>query len=231
MKIKLLFLALLLLGFTVATFAQHKRGTQVRFKNTSKTQKEELRDSYSTSTPERVVEVGLTYNYQFGGKVYGYYGSRYSEFRFSDSESYGITLSFPTKWNTRLEIAFANQNTTLSGDYNFGSSDVAVRYYQIGVVKEISKGKMIPYGAFSVGAVELNPDEKNFDEIWKFALTLGGGLKYYFTKNIGLKLEGRMMVPIAYGGLYFGTGGSGVSASSATVQGYIGAGVTFALTK
>ncbi|MBE9487762.1 MAG: hypothetical protein IMY73_01120, partial [Bacteroidetes bacterium] len=62
-------------------------------------------------------------------------------------------------------------------------------------------------------------------------VTLGGGIKYYFTPKLGLKLEARMMAPIAYGGLYIGTGGSGVSASSVTLQGYIGGGATFALTR
>jgi opacity protein-like surface antigen len=230
MKTKLLFLASLMLGITTATFAQHRRGTQVRFKDSGKSDKEVLKDSYSVSPPDRVLEIGATYNYQFGGKFY-YYLNGYRDLRVSDSESYGISLSVPTqKWNTRLELSFNNQQTTISGD-SYGRTDIAIRYYQIGVVKEIPKGNIIPYGAFSIGAVELNPDDKQYDEIWKFALTLGGGLKYYFNKNIGIKLEGRMMIPIAYGGLYFGTGGSGVSASSATVQGYIGGGLTFALTR
>ncbi len=40
-----------------------------------------------------------------------------------------------------------------------------------------------------------------------------------------------MLVPISYGGLYIGTGGSGVSAGSTTIQGYVGGGLTFALTR
>ncbi len=229
MKLKLLFTALILMSFSTSIFSQHRRGSTVRFKDSGKTDKQIMKESYSNETPERIVEISATYNYQFGGKFY-YYVNGYKELRVSDSDSYGINLSFPSKWNTRVELAFFNQGTTVSGDRDFGREDISVRYYQIGVVKEMPKGNLIPYGTFSVGAVELNPDGQ-YDDIWKFALTLGGGMKYYFTKNIGLKLEARMLVPIAYGGLYFGTGGSGVSASSATVQGYIGAGATFALTR
>jgi len=227
MKTKLLFI--ILLSISTTTFAQHKRGTQVRFKDSGKSEKEMLKDQYNT--PERMIEIGATYNYQFGGKFYAYYNSGYTEVRVSDSDSYGITASFPAKWNTRLELSFFNQNTSISGDYDFGREDIAVRYYQIGVVKEMPRGNVIPYGTFSMGAVELNAKGDRYDDIWKFAMTLGGGVKYYFNKNIGLKIEARMMVPVAYGGLYFGTGGSGASVSSVTLQGYIGAGATFALTR
>jgi len=231
MKTKLLFVIVILLSVSTSIFAQHRRGTQVKFKNSGKTEKQKIKESFGNETPERVVELGYTYNYQFGGKTYAYYSTGYSEIRVSDSDSHAFTLSVPAKWNTRLELYFSNQNTSLSGNRDFGNLDVAVRYYQIGVVKEIPKGKLIPYGAFSLGAVEINPSGSSYDDVWKFAVTLGGGLKYYFTPKIGLKLEARMMAPIAYGGLYIGTGGSGASVSSVTLQGYIGGGVTFALTR
>lgn len=231
MKTKLLFVTVILLSISTSMFSQHRRGSTVRFKDQGKSDKEVMKDAYAKNDhPERVIELGYTYNYQFGGKTYAYTtAGRYTELKVSDSDSHAFSLSIPTKWNTRLELAFFNQNTQVSGDYSFGTEDIAVRYYQIGVVKEMPKGNIIPYGAFSLGAVEVNPT--NGDDVWKFAITLGGGLKYYFTKNIGLKLEARMMVPIAYGGIYIGTGGSGASANSVTLQGYIGGGVTFALTR
>lgn len=232
MKTKLLLVTVILLSMSTSMLAQHRRGSQVRFKDSGKSEKEVIKESFANNdNPERMMEVGLTYNYQFGGKFY-YYQNGYKELRVSDSDSYGITMSFPTnKWNTRLELSFFNQDTQISGDHGFGTEDLAVRYYQIGVVKEMPKGNIIPYGAFSMGAIELNPRGSGHDDVWKFALTLGGGVKYYFTKNIGLKIEGRMMVPIAYGGLYFGTSGSGASASATTLQAYIGGGLTFALTR
>ena len=231
MKTKLLLTTILLFSLTV-TFAQHRRGSQVRFKDSGKSDKEVLKESFSNNAPERIIELGYTYNYQFGGKTYAYTTlGGYSELNVSDSDSHAFTLSVPSKWNTRVELYFSNQNTSISGDHDFGTLDIAVRYYQIGVVKELPKGKFIPYGAFSLGAVEVNPSGNSYDDVWKFAITVGGGMKYYFTKNIGLKLEARMMAPIAYGGIYLGTGGSGVSASSVTLQGYVGGGVTFALTR
>ncbi len=226
MKIKLLFVTVIFLSISTSMLSQHRRGTQVKFKESGKS---DNKQSIENST--RIIELGATYNYQFGGKIHAFHNGRYKEFRVDDSESYTITASVPTKWNTRIELSFFNQNSKISGGNNFGEEYLAIRYYQVGVIKEMPKGDIIPYGAFSVGAVELNPDGSRYDNIWKFALTLGGGLKYYITKSVGIKIEGRLMAPITYGGLYFGTGGSGVGASSYTVQGYIGGGVTFALTK
>ena len=231
MKTKLLFVTVILLSISTSMFSQHRRGSQVRFKDSGKSEKEVMKDAYARKdNPERLIEIGATYNYQFGGRFYAYDFGSYKEVKVSDSDSYGITVSFPSKYNPRVELGFFNQETTISGG-RYGREDVAIRYYQIGIVKEMPKGNMIPYGTFSMGAVELNPKENNYSDAWKFAMTLGGGLKYYFTKNIGLKIEGRMMVPIAYGGLYIGTGGSGASVSSTTLQGYIGGGATFALTR
>lgn len=231
MKTKLLLTTAFILSISTSMFSQHRRGSQVRFKDSGKSDKEIMKENYARNdNPERVIELGYTYNYQFGGKTYAYTGNgRYTELKVNDSDSHAFSLSIPAKWNTRLELAFFNQSTQVYGDYSFGSEDVDMRYYQIGVLKEMPKGNLIPYGAFSLGALEVDPT--NGDSVWKFAITLGGGLKYYFTKNIGLKLEARMMAPIAYGGIYLGTGGSGASVNSVTLQGYIGGGVTFALTR
>ena len=232
MKTKLLLAIVILLSVSTSMFAQHRRGSQVRFKDSGKSEKEVMKEKYAKNdNPERLVELGYTYNYQFGGKTYAYYTGGYSEIKVSDSDSHAFTLSVPAKWNTRLEFYFSNQSTNLYGDRKFDPLNVAIRYYQIGVVKEIPKGKLIPYGAFSLGAVEINTSGSDYDDVWKFAITLGGGLKYYFTPKLGLKLEARIMAPMAYGGLYIGTGGSGASVSSATLQGYIGGGATFALTR
>ncbi|MCK5908271.1 MAG: hypothetical protein KAG37_11790, partial [Flavobacteriales bacterium] len=137
MKTKLLFVTAILLSISTSMFAQHRRGSQVKFKDSGKSDKEVIKESYANESPERLVELGYTYNYQFGGKTYAYYNTGYSEIQVSDSDSHAFTLSVPAKWNTRLELYFSNQSTQLSGDRNFGTDlDVAIRYYQIGVVKE-----------------------------------------------------------------------------------------------
>ena len=222
---------LLLLTISISSYSQHRRGAEVNFKESGK---EDEKPSSSTEfvTPDRLIEIGVIGAYQFGGKFYSYSNGFAEEIKMSDATSYGITASIESKYNTRVELAFSWQTTSM---YGYGTSDwsedVAIRYYQIGVIKEIPRGKLIPYGTFSMGAVEIaSKGDLNFDE-WKFALTLGGGLKYYLTKSIGIKLEARMLVPISYGGLYIGTGGSGTSVGSTTVQGYIGGGITFALVR
>ena len=228
MNLKKLLLTSLLISISITAFSQHRRGSRVNFKDSGKKEKP---ISANYDDVERVVEIGIISAYQFGGKFYSYYAGTYGDVTISDGTAYGITASFPVKWNTRAELSFQNQETSLSGWGIEGKHEAAIRYYQLGVVKEFPKGKMIPYGAFSLGAVELNFDEDNGYDTWKFAITLGGGLKYYFNRFIGIKLEAKMLVPISYGGLYIGTGGSGVSAGSTTIQGYVGGGLTFALTR
>ncbi|MCK5781779.1 MAG: hypothetical protein KAH10_04280 [Flavobacteriales bacterium] len=220
---------LILLSLSITSYSQHRRGSQVNFKESGKKQ-EPLSKQFETK--ERLLEVGLIASYQFGGKFYAYTNNFVEEIRISDGTSYGITASIASKWNTRVELAFSWQETSMYGN---GTSDwregVSIRYYQIGVIKEMPNGKIIPYGTISMGAVQIDSENDRYSDEWKFAITLGGGLKYYLTDAIGIKLEARMMAPISYGGLYLGTGGSGVSAGSATMQGYFGGGLTFALAR
>ena len=232
MKLKLLFVAVLLVTVNF-TQAQVRRGSQASFNNNTEAKKEKPSSSSTHDfLGERKLEISGLYAYQFGGKFYTYVGnnlnSRYEEVKAQDSDSYGISLSIPTsKWNTRLELSFIDQATTVKT--SLAEHDVNIRYYQIGGIKEIPKGNMIPYGLLTMGATQIATS--NHSDVWAFSITLGGGLKYYFNKTIGLKLEGRMLAPINYGGIYLGTGGSGVSASSSTLQGFIGAGLVFNLVK
>ncbi|MEN8138543.1 MAG: hypothetical protein ABFR62_08920 [Bacteroidota bacterium] len=217
---------LFLLIISLSSYGQQRRGSQVRFVETEKQQN-------SLYTPERKLEIGLISAYQWGGKFYSY---RFGELKITDGTSYGISLSFPLKWHSRIELSFLDQITSISyrDGLRYEHINTDIRYYQVGVIKELPKGKMVPYGAFSLGAVQADATESRKEE-WNFAITLGGGIKYYINDHIGIKIESRMLAPISFGGLYFSIGsggtGTGVEAGATTLQGYIGGGLTFSLVK
>jgi len=74
--------------------------------------------------------------------------------------------------------------------------------------------------------------ETSFSENW-FTVELGGGLKYYFSDHIGIRLQARLFLPMQFAGVGFGCGsegcGSGVSGYTLTIQGDFTSGVVLKL--
>lgn len=81
---------------------------------------------------------------------------------------------------------------------------------------ELSNEKLVPYTLFGVGLCHYEVKSPDFTTQVKLALGLGGGLKYMFNDKIGLKLQARLLSPIAGAGLYFGVGTGGVSSGVST---------------
>jgi hypothetical protein len=87
-----------------------------------------------------------------------------------------------------------------------------IEYYQLGALydKRIAK-KTNAFGFFTGGVVRFSPVTPNYGDDYRFAITAGGGIKYFFTKTVGVRLQGRIKLPIYFsgGGIYLGSGGSG----------------------
>jgi len=221
MKITKLSLVIILLSLSFGLSAQQNS------KQTAKPQ-----------SPQRKLEFSATAGYQFGGSLHD---PVYGKVKFNDSDAYSFSLSapIPIKWNSRIEFAFMNQNTSVSfrnpSTREYETRDIAVRYYQMGIIKEFPMGNLLPFAAFSLGALQVDPVDNHISNEWAFAVNMGAGAKYYFNDMIGLKIEGKLLAPIQFSGLYLniGTGGpsSGVSAGSYTLQGYFGGGLVVNLVR
>ena len=124
-------------------------------------------------------------------------------------------------------------------------TDVSVNYFQLGGVRHIKKmDNIVVYGLGTLGATLFSPSGDPYDETperytyqdyWLFSLTLGGGAKVFLSDRIGLRFEGRIMMPITWagGGFMIGTGGSGFyfGGGSAILQAGLMGGVIIALGK
>lgn len=76
--------------------------------------------------------------------------------------------------------------------------DMSVEYFQGGAQVETETGQFRPFAAFTIGATYFKPQESNYESDWKFSFTAGGGIKYYFTNNLGVRLQWRFLVPIYF---------------------------------
>ena len=172
--------------------------------------------------------------YMFGGSMNFYEG----KYRVTDGMDYGVSVLVPIRSVVDLEINYTRMDsegkfTAYKSGYYDQQTSMSTNYFQIGVVKAISKNnpKITPFGFFPLGATWF--DFADYDDRVLFSITAGLGVKFMFSKHVGIMLRGRFMMPMFFGGLgfYAGTGGSGLTMNSyaAILQGDFNGGLIIKL--
>ena len=169
------------------------------------------------------------------GKVKFYQG----ELKTDDNPLYGVAMDVLLAPGMAVRLQYSRTETKshfrpYSGFPGFDAQDfnLANEYYQIGAVKSMPNGNIEPFGAFTLGAARFH--EKDYNEnLWRFSITAGAGVKIFFNEKIGIKLQGDFMMPLYFQGVgfFFGGGGSGltVNGSVPMIQGNFNAGLVFRL--
>lgn len=180
------------------------------------------------------IEIIPNGGWYFGGKLHTSTG----ELNIRNDIHYGISLNYAISRHSWVEIFYTRYETRVDKKSFYGGTeklfDLYQNNYQIGIIQTVKRmKKMTTYVTGSMGTTQFQPVDSEFDDDWRFSLSLGGGLKYYFSKRIGLRLDGRFYMPVYWGsgGIYGGSGGSGIylSAGSIMLQGYLSAGLIFVL--
>ena len=148
-----------------------------------------------------------------------------------------------------LELMY-NRNDT---EFNYTRNGIklttvglATEYYQIGGLQQVGLNEIVKaFAAVTVGATRFHPKESYdwegngsptyLSDAWAFSTTLGAGLKLMFTERIGIRLQGRLLLPMRFEGLFvgIGTGGTsgGASFSVPLVSGDFTAGLVISIGK
>jgi hypothetical protein len=191
---------------------------------------------------ERKIEISPFVGYQWVAKTYtsgGYLSTK-------DGVNFGGAIDFTVKRDLQLELLYIyldTQTRFVSQSIGYTSSeyfDLGVHFMQVGYVKGFKKGNIEPFGAFTLGAVMFSPGEivlENGERLspsdtWRFAVTLGGGAKIFFSEKLGIRLQARLLLPIYFAGvgMYAGTGGAGLAVTGGipVLMGDFTAGIIFA---
>ena len=162
-------------------------------------------------------EITPQYGYQVGSK-WNYYGGYV---KMKSSDQFGVTLNAALGNDLQAEFAWTQQNTTVAiKDVVFfpreeDVTDVQVNHYQFGIIHTFGYSDVVPFFGMSAGWSTFNPEERIYDSNTKFSFGVSGGIKYFFTDHVGLRMQAQFLMPVQWGGVYIGTGGSGVSAGGA----------------
>jgi len=169
-------------------------------------------------------EASPYYGFMFAGKLNFVDG----EMNIKDNPNYGIMLDFEIdrRNGLYLELSYDRLNTRATykeyGQYQSEEDlfDMFIEYYQLGALydKPLSK-KSSAFGFFTGGVARFSPTTDQYGDDYRFAITAGGGVKFFITETIGIRLQGRLKMPFFFSGgtLYLGSGGTGYYMGSGTV--------------
>lgn len=140
-----------------------------------------------------------------------------------DRLNYGLGLDVEVRRGIQVELLWISEQTHVKlKRYPSGIVedlfDMSVHYFQAGAVFEMGRGNTRPFGAITIGASLFHPNDASRSDEWLAAATLGGGVKIDMSEKVGLRLQGRILMPLIFSGtsLWVGTGGAGVGVGSWT---------------
>ncbi|MEL4454712.1 hypothetical protein [Lutimonas vermicola] len=176
--------------------------------------------AFAHSVSAQKVEITPHYGYQVGAK-YNYYGGY---LKLKSSEQYGLTFGINATDDITLEFMWAQQNSNVRiKDFQFYPNeteltDVVVNHYQLGAIHMFGYNEARPFIGLSAGWSSFNPDIDLYDGTTTFTLGISGGLKYFFSNRIGIRIQSQLLMPVSWGGVYIGGGGGGVTAGGSILQ-------------
>ncbi len=188
------------------------------------------------------IEISATYGSMWGGNVSLYSG----KIRTATGPSINVSLEVPIQPGMAVQASWTGQDGALDWDSVGGKTkltDMSVNYWQIGAVRSLAQGKVIPFISTSLGATYYSPtestvtiedEEYRLESMTKFSFVLGLGAKTFFGENerFGLRATFKVL-PTLYntgGGVWFGTGGASLGVTGNAIWQWEGAvGVTVKL--
>ena len=140
----------------------------------------------------------------------------------NDRLNYGAGIDIEVQRGLKAELIWISEVTHIKLRRNTGITqdlfDVNVHYFQVGAVHETGRGKVRPFGAFTIGTTLFHAQDPRRSDEWLASATLGGGAKIDLSKKVGIRLQGRILVPLIFSGgsIWVGSGGAGVAVGSWT---------------
>lgn len=181
------------------------------------------------------IEITPFGGFQFGGRVPVAEG----DLNIIDGMSYGVSFNIAVETGMWAELIYSRRDTRLElREWRTGLTDelfdMSVDYFMAGGMYETSQDEVRPFAVFLLGASRFNPKSDIYKDEWFFTACLGGGIKAYTDSGrIGLRLQGRLWMPLRFSraGLWCGFNGcsAGIGSWSPLVQGELSLGLIVAL--
>ena len=112
------------------------------------------------------------------------------ELELDDSQAVGLQLNFRADNETTLEFQYVKQDsqTTTPG---LPSLDVSIEKLELGGTYEVSSEPTRPYAVATLGVSHFEPKNSAFNDDTYFSFSLGGGLKFFADRRVGITVDAR----------------------------------------
>jgi hypothetical protein len=102
----------------------------------------------------------------------------------------------PLSNNLQFEFLGSVQNDDLFVDGGIFGPDIKtigmdITYAHLGLLCQFGRPSVSPFFVVSAGIASIDPKFKGAGSDDRFSVSLGGGVKAFFTEHIGLRLDGR----------------------------------------
>ncbi|HEX4802692.1 MAG TPA: hypothetical protein VFV14_04225 [Myxococcaceae bacterium] len=157
--------------------------------------------------------------------------------------TYGGIINVAVQPGVQAELFYLyspTQSRFYSASANSTPYDVKIHYMQLGAIKSFPLRPVQPFVGGTLGAAVFSPSNATLSngtmlqlsDAWRFAINFEAGAKVWLARQIGIRLQARLMMPLIFSsvGFYGGTGGAGVGVSAGIplVQPELSAGLIFA---
>jgi opacity protein-like surface antigen len=116
-----------------------------------------------------------------------------TKLKLDPAQSYGLVMDIRVTRETEVELLWSRQRTQLKADVpvTVPLFDSFVDYYHIGGTFLFATEGVQPFLVGTIGATRFSPQQAGLESDTKFSFGIGGGVRIPFTRNFGLRLEGR----------------------------------------
>lgn len=194
------------------------------------------------STPRQVeqrskLELSAQAGYSFGSYIRTYNG----DLTLNGGIWYGGAIDYLFRKDIAFEASYSYRKGTMDFDpyyaYDWTAGelnslgDMSTHFIQLGTIKTFRKNNVAPFIGGNLGMVIYSPDNPLYETNVFFAVSGLGGAKIYLSDKFGIRLQGRLYLPIYFANLTFYCGGGGCGTGvggSGTIEGELSGGLFFA---
>ena len=150
-----------------------------------------------SSTFAQKFEVTPYVGYQFAGVLNTIDG----KLGMKDGMNYGLIFDVTVEKDMQAEFWYSRLETELSykpeGEPSYTYfDDMSIEYFHAGALYVPEWDKIRPIGIITLGFTRFHLMNVDAEDDWRFSVAVGGGAKFFFTDNIALRVQGRVLVPI-----------------------------------
>lgn len=150
-----------------------------------------------THTFAQKFEITPYVGYQFAGGINTIDG----RLSMKNGPNYGLILDITVEKDMQAEFWYSRLESELSYKSNEETSynyidKMSIEYFHAGALYVPKWGKVRPIGIFTLGFTRSHLKSGSAEDDWRFSVAVGGGAKFFFTKNIAFRVQGRLLVPV-----------------------------------